>query len=94
VQAYFFTVGVLLAALTAAGQMPPALLIAFTFALGAGVAVQQPAWGATMPELVPRSQLRADSSMDLISVNVSRAVGPALAGLVIAHLGGVRSSSP
>jgi hypothetical protein len=32
--------------------------------------------------------------MDLISVNVSRAVGPALAGLVIAHLGGVRSSSP
>jgi MFS family permease len=89
VQAYFFTVGVLLAALTAAGQMPPALLIAFTFALGAGVAVQQPAWGATMPELVPRSQLRAASSMDLISVNVSRAVGPALAGLVIAHLGGV-----
>jgi predicted MFS family arabinose efflux permease len=89
VQAYFFAVGVLLAALTAAGQMPPALLLAFTFALGAGVAVQQPAWGATMPELVPRRQLRAASSMDLISVNVSRAVGPALAGLVIAHLGGV-----
>ena len=74
--------------LAAAGQMPPALLLAFTFALGAGVAVQQPAWGATMPELVLRSQLRAASSMDLISVNVSRAVGPALAGLVIAHLGG------
>jgi MFS family permease len=89
VQGYVFTVGVLLAVLTAAGHMPPALLIVFTFALGAAVAVQQPAWGATIPELVPRPQLRAASSMDLISVNVTRAVGPALAGVVIAHLGGV-----
>ena len=89
VQAYFFIVGILLAALTAAGQMPPALLLAFTFALGAGVAVQLPGWGATIPELVPRAQLRAASRLDLVNVNLSRAVGPALAGLVIAHLGGV-----
>jgi MFS family permease len=89
VQSYFFAVGVLLAVLTAVGQMPPALLLAFTFALGAGVAVQQPGWGATIPDLVPRTQLRAASRLDLVSVNVSRAIGPALAGLVIAHLGGV-----
>ncbi len=89
VQVYFFAIGVLLAVLTAAGQMPPALLLAFTFALGAGVAVQLPTWGATVPELVPRTQLRAASRLDLVNVNVSRAVGPALAGLVIAHLGGV-----
>src|SRR5437899_6622511 len=89
VQAYFFIVGILLAVLTAAGQMSPALLLAFTFALGAGVAVQQPGWGATIPELVPRTQLRAASRLDLVNVNLSRAVGPALAGLVIAHLGGV-----
>src|SRR3954451_8914150 len=89
VQGDVFTVGVVLAALTAAGQMPSALLLVFTFALGAAVAVQQPAWGATIPELVPRTQLRAASSVDLISVNVSRAVGPALAGVVISHLGGV-----
>src|SRR2546425_3098348 len=89
VQAYFFIVGILVAVLTAAGQMSPALLLAFTFALGAGVAVQQPGWGATIPELVPRTQLRAASRLDLVNVNLSRAVGPALAGLVIAHLGGV-----
>jgi MFS family permease len=89
VQAYFCTVGIALAVLTAAGQMPPALLIAFTFALGAGAAVQLPGWGATVPELVPRSELRAASRLDLVGVNVSRAVGPALAGVVIAHLGGV-----
>ena len=89
VQVYFFIVGIVLAVLTAAGQMPPALLLAFTFALGAGVAVQQPGWGATIPELVPRTQLRAASRLDLVSVNLSRALGPALAGLVITYLGGV-----
>src|SRR5512133_3890536 len=77
VQVYFFAIGVLLAVLTAAGQMPPALLLAFTFALGAGVAVQLPTWGATIPELVPRTELRAASRLDLVNVNVSRAVGPA-----------------
>src|SRR3989440_373511 len=89
VQAYVFIVGILLAVLTAAGQMPPALLLAFTFALAAGLALRLPAWGATIPELVPRTQLRAASRLDLVSVNVSMAIGPALAGLVIAHLGGV-----
>jgi MFS family permease len=89
VQAYLFAMGSLLAALTAAGQMPPALLLAFSFALGAGGAVQLPAWQATMPELVPRTQLRAATRLDLVSVNLARSVGPALAGLVIAYLGGV-----
>jgi MFS family permease len=89
VQVYFFGVGVLLAVLTAVGQMPPAMLLMFTFALGVGTAVQLPAWGASVPELVPRAQLRAASRLELVSVNVSRAIGPALAGIVIAHLGGV-----
>jgi MFS family permease len=88
IQVYFFTVGILLAVLTAIGQMPPALLIAFTFVLGVGTAVQLPTWAATVPELVPRSQLRAASRLDLVGVNVSRAIGPAIAGFVIAHLGG------
>ncbi len=53
VQGYLFVVALLLAVLTAAGLMPPALLLAFTFALGVGAAVQIPAWQAMMPELVP-----------------------------------------
>jgi MFS family permease len=89
VQVYFFVVGILLAVLTAAGEMPAVLLLAFIFLFGVGTAVQLPGWGATLPELVPRTQLRAASRLDLVSVNVSRAVGPALAGVVIAHFGGV-----
>jgi MFS family permease len=42
-----------------------------------------------MPELVPRTQLRAAARLDLVSVNLAYAVGPVLAGLVIAYLGGV-----
>ena len=86
VQAYFFVVGILLAALTFAGQMPPALLLAFTFAIAIGAAVQLPAWQATIPELVPRTQLRAATRLEMVGVNVARA-GPALAGLVIARFG-------
>jgi MFS family permease len=89
VQAYLFVVAILLTVLTLAGLMPPALLLAFTFALGVGAAVQIPAWQAMMPELVPRTQLRAAARLDLVSVNLAYAVGPVLAGLAIAHLGGV-----
>ena len=89
VQGYLFVVALLLGVLTAAGLMPPALLLAFTFALGVGAAVQIPAWQAMMPELVPRTQLRAAARLDLVSVNLAYAVGPVLAGLAIAHLGGV-----
>ena len=89
VQAYLVVLGILLTVLTAAKLMPPALLLAFTLALGVGAAVQLPTWQAMMPELVQRTQLRAATRLDLVSVNGARAVGPAVAGLVIAYLGGV-----
>ena len=87
VQAYFFVVGVLLVVLTIAGQMPPVLLLAFTFALGVGAAVQLPAWQSVIPELVPRTQLGAATRLEMVGVNFARSVGPALAGLVIAWSG-------
>jgi MFS family permease len=65
------------------------LLLVFTLALGVGGAVLLPTWQSMMPELVPRAQLRAATRLDLVSVNGARAVGPAIAGLVIAYLGGV-----
>jgi MFS family permease len=87
VQIYFFVVAILLAALTFAGKMPPALLLALTFAFAIGAAVQLPTWQATIPELVARTQLRAAARLDMVGVNVARSAGPALAGLVIARFG-------
>jgi MFS family permease len=86
VQAYSFVVSALLMLFTFRGQMPPALLLAFTFALGAGVAVQIPTWQSAIPEVLPRSQLRSAARLDAVGVNTARAVGPAIAGLVIAQL--------
>ncbi len=79
--------GALLAALTFAGLMTPALLLVFTFAIGMGMAVQIPTWQSLMPELVPRTQLRAVARLDMVSVNLARALGPAIGGLVIARIG-------
>lgn len=67
--------------------MPPALLLAFVFAAGAGMAMTAPAWQSLITELVPRSEIAAATRLDMVSVNVSRAAGPAIAGLVIAAFG-------
>ena len=76
-----------LTALTVAGQVTPALLLAFTFLLGCGQTLSMPAWQALIPELVPRPQLPAASALGGISMNLARAVGPAVAGLLIARVG-------
>jgi predicted MFS family arabinose efflux permease len=75
-----------LTALTVAGQVTPALLLAFTFLLGCGQTLTVPAWQALIPELVPRPQLPAASALGGISMNLARAVGPAVAGLLIARV--------
>ncbi|OFI36942.1 hypothetical protein BIU82_10990 [Arthrobacter sp. SW1] len=87
VQAYSVVVATLLTVLTALGMMPPALLLAFTFAVGAGIAMLAPAWQSLITELVPRQSIVAATRLDMVSVNVSRAAGPAVAGVVIAHWG-------
>jgi MFS family permease len=87
VQVYFAVVAVLLAVLTWLDLMPPLLLLAFTFAIGTGMALQFPTWQPLITELVPRSQIAAATRLDMVSVNVSRAIGPAIAGGLIAWAG-------
>ncbi|HEY6592503.1 MAG TPA: MFS transporter [Asanoa sp.] len=82
-----FVVGALLATLTFADRMPPSLLLTLTFALGAGQALTLPAWQALIPELVPRNELASASALGAISMNLARAVGPAIAGVLIARAG-------
>jgi MFS family permease len=87
VQVYFVVVASLLTVLTAIGRMPPLLLLAFTFAIGLGNAVMVSTWQPLITELVPRAQLAAAIRLDMVSVNVARAIGPAIAGVVIAAFG-------
>lgn len=87
IEVYFVVVASALALLTALGMMPAPVLLVFTFAVGCGAAMLQPVWQSLIAELVPRKQLAAATRLDMVSVNVSRAAGPALAGFVIARLG-------
>ncbi|WP_433073533.1 MFS transporter [Dactylosporangium sp. CA-052675] len=87
VQLFMLAVGVLLTGLTIAGQMTPGLLLALTFALGCGTAMTNPTYQAVIPELVPRAQLPSAAALGSISVNLARAVGPAVAGVLIARTG-------
>jgi MFS family permease len=80
-------VGVALTVLTAADRMPASLLLTFTFALGAGAILIAPTYQSLVPNLVPRDQLRTAAALSSINVNLARAVGPALAGVVIARTG-------
>jgi predicted MFS family arabinose efflux permease len=73
--------------LTISGFMSPWLLLALTFALSAGDAFETPTWRAVLRELVPKDDLAAASALNGIEFNLARAVGPALAGVVIAAAG-------
>ncbi|MEZ0114543.1 MFS family permease [Catenulispora sp. EB89] len=76
-----------LAWLTAAGLTTPAVLLALTFLLGCGQAFVGPAWQAIQPELVPREQIPAAATLGSLTVNLARAVGPAVAGFLVAASG-------
>jgi MFS family permease len=73
--------------LTAAHGLTPWLLLLFTFLLGATAALTGPAWQSIQPELVPRNQIAAASGLGGITVNGARAIGPALAGIVLSIFG-------
>jgi MFS family permease len=79
--------GAALTALTAADRMPPALLLMFTFVLGTGAILVAPAYQSLVPDMVPREQVPAAAALGSISVNLARAIGPAIAGVLVARIG-------
>ncbi len=86
-EAWMVAVAVLLTLLTFGGVVSPLPLLLLTFALSAGDAFETPTWRAVLPEIVPREDLPAASALNGIEFNFARAIGPGLAGLVIAVSG-------
>jgi MFS family permease len=62
-------------------------LIALTFAGGVGAALMGPTWQSIVPELVPRAELKDAVALNSLGVNISRSIGPALGGLLLAGFG-------
>ncbi len=86
-ETWMLSVALILTIITIAGRITPLLLLLLTFALSAGDAFETPTWRAVLPELVTKEDLPAASALNGIEFNFARAVGPALAGVVIAVWG-------
>jgi MFS family permease len=75
------------AAIVWLGVATPTNLLVFTFLTGVTAALVAPPWQAVVPRLVPREDLNPAVAANGVGVNVSRAVGPALGGIMVAQIG-------
>lgn len=78
---------VTLAVMQGLEAVTPWLLLALTFLLDTGTALRQPAYQATVGDLVPRAELPTAIALNSIAFNTARSVGPALGGIVVASFG-------
>src|SRR5215471_1786176 len=76
-----------LGVMTLTRTVTPEILLVFTFLLGVGAVMNDPAWQSLTPDLVPPAKLPAAVALNSAGFNIARAVGPALGGLVIAAAG-------
>jgi MFS family permease len=77
----------LLATLALTDSLTAPLLLGLTFANGIGLAMRWPVFSAIVPEVVPREHLGEAMALNGISMNLSRVVGPVVAGAILASLG-------
>ncbi len=68
-------------------MMTPWMLNALTFLLGVGIAMMRPLWAASILAFVGKDDLHSAITLNAMSMNASKAVGPILAGLIITEFG-------
>ncbi len=73
-----------LAALSLAGLLTAPLLLLLTFTNGIGLALRWPVFAAIVPQIVTRPELPAALALNGIAMNLSRVIGPAVAGALLA----------
>lgn len=86
-QSWMMCAAALLGFLTVSGLTTPGILLACTFVLGVGSAINIPVWQAALPELVPNEDLPDAVMLQGIGMNAARVAGPALGGLLVAAVG-------
>jgi MFS family permease len=86
-QIFMFAVSTALAVLAWSGGIGPWLLLTFTFLIGCGGALNNPAWQSSVGDMVPREDIPAATMLNSAGFNVARSVGPALGGLIVASAG-------
>src|SRR4051812_21993123 len=86
-QFWVATNAAILYAVTAGGGLNATLLLLLVFGNGIGLAMRWPVFAAVIPELVSRSQLPAALALNGVAMNLSRVVGPLVAGVLISSAG-------
>ncbi len=69
------------------GAVTPLILLLFTFLAGIAGALEAPAWQAIVPALVPKRDLMPAIVANSVNFNISRVIGPALGGIILAAWG-------
>ncbi|MBA3447870.1 MAG: MFS transporter, partial [Pseudaminobacter sp.] len=69
------------------GVLTPWSLLALTFLIGCGAALNNPSWQASVGDIVPRADLPAAVALNSMGFNLTRSVGPAVGGVIVAAAG-------
>jgi MFS family permease len=86
-QSFMLVVSALLTVFTYLGWMTPWTLLAFTFLIDSGTALNSPAWQASVGDMVPRAKVPAAVALNSMGFNITRSVGPAIGGIIVAAFG-------
>ncbi|NVO25418.1 MFS transporter [Donghicola mangrovi] len=69
------------------GSITPYLLLIVTFLLGCGTALHTPSWQASVGDVVERTQIADAVTLNSMGLNLTRSVGPAVGGVIVALFG-------
>ncbi|KGD98196.1 MFS transporter [Rhizobium sp. YS-1r] len=83
-QVFMLVVSITLTVFAYLDLLTPWLLLAFTFLLGCGVALNNPSWQASVGDMVPREVLPAAVTINSVGFNITRSLGPAIGGAIVA----------
>lgn len=77
----------MLTILMAFGITNPWMILAFSFLDGCGIALSDPAWRASIGDILERRHLPAAVTLLNVGFNTVRSVGPAFGGIIVAAFG-------
>ncbi|NRP75517.1 Enterobactin exporter EntS [Ensifer psoraleae] len=76
-----------LAISVALGFVSPWLILSLSFLAGCGFALNDPAWHASVGDILEKRDIPAAVTLMSVGYNIVRSIGPALGGLILAFLG-------
>ena len=86
-QLFMLVVSVLLTVVAFVGGLGPYTLLAFTFLIGCGQALNNPSWQASMGDIIGKEDLSKAVLVNSMGFNMMRSVGPAIGGAIVAAAG-------